>query len=536
MEHKGSVPDDPSLKRAGITDGVVHWNLPPEELADIAVRLGQAVTTSSGAIAVDTGEFKGRAPRDRFIVRDMITDEKVWWNDINIPFDPGRFDRLLDKVGSYLSGREIFARDVYACADPRYSVNIRVITEQPWANLFAYNMFVRPDREALDDFVPDWLIIHAPGFQADPNRDGTRQRNFSIINFSRKIILIGGTGYTGEIKKGMFSVLNFMMPRMHDVLPMHCAANMGASGDVALFFGLSGTGKTTLSTDTGRRLIGDDEHGWTPQNTIFNFEGGCYAKVIHLTEEGEPHIYRAIRKGALLENVTMHPGTNVVNFDDASLTENTRVSYPIHHIDDSVIPSVAGAPSNIFFLACDAFGVLPPISRLAPKLATYFFMSGYTAKVAGTETGVSEPTMTFSACFGAPFMPLHPNVYADMFRRKVKDVGARIWLVNTGWTGGSYGSGKRIALNHTRALVRAALSGALDSVAFRKEEHFGVEIPLSCPGVPDEILDPASAWPDREAYANKAAYLVNAMKRNYDSLWALPGDKQSRGELKIAST
>ncbi|HEY8511085.1 MAG TPA: phosphoenolpyruvate carboxykinase (ATP) [Cyclobacteriaceae bacterium] len=535
MEHKGSVPGDPSLKRAGITDAVVNWNLLPEELADIAVRLGQAVTTSTGAIAVDTGEFKGRAPRDRFIVRDIITDEEVWWNDINIPFDPDRFDRLLAKVGSYLSGGEIFARDVYACADPTYRVRVRVITEHAWSNLFAYNMFVRPNQEELADFVPDWLIIQAPGFQADPNRDGTRQRNFSIINFSRKIILIGGTGYTGEIKKGMFSALNFILPRNYDVLPMHCAANMGESGDVALFFGLSGTGKTTLSTDTDRRLIGDDEHGWTPHNTIFNFEGGCYAKVIRLSEEGEPHIYRAIRKGALLENVCMHPGTNDVNFDDASLTENTRVSYPLHHIENSVIPSVGGAPSNIFFLACDAFGVLPPISRLTPKLATYFFMSGYTAKVAGTETGVSEPTMTFSACFGAPFMPLHPNVYAEMFRRKIKDVGARVWLVNTGWTGGSYGSGKRIALNHTRALVRAALSGALDTVAFRKEEHFGVEIPLSCPGVPDEILDPASAWPDREAYANKAAYLVNAMKRNYDSLWALPGDTQSRGELKIAS-
>src|SRR5690606_26869696 len=535
MEHKGSVPERPSLEGAGITDAVVNWNLPPNTLAEIAVRSGQAVVTSSGAIAVDTGEFRGRAPRDRFIVRDAITDEEVWWNDINIPFDPARFDSLLNEVGAYLNGKEIFARDVYACADPQYRIGIRVITEYAWSNLFAYNMFVRPDSEALEDFTPEWMIINAPGFRADPARDGTRQHNFSIINFSRKIILIGGTGYTGEIKKGVFSALNFILPRMHDVLPMHCAANMGEEGDVALFSGLSGTGKTTLSADAGRRLIGDDEHGWTPQNTVFNFEGGCYAKVIHLSAEHEPDIFRAIRPGALLENVAVRPGGNEVDFDDASRTENSRVSYPIHYIENSVLPSVGGAPSNIFFLACDAFGVLPPISRLTPKLATYFFTSGYTAKVAGTEAGVSEPTMTFSACFGAPFMPLHPNVYAEMFRRKVKEVGARVWLVNTGWTGGSYGSGKRIALKHTRALVRAAMSGALDSVAFRKEEHFGVEIPLSCPGVPDDILDPARAWPDRDAYATKAAYLVDAMKRNYDSLWTLPGDTQSRNELKIAS-
>src|SRR5690606_17750366 len=322
MQHKGSVPTRPSLDRAGITDAVVNWNLSPDELADISVRLGQAATTSTGAIAVDTGEFKGRAPRDRFIVRDAITDQEVWWNDINIPFDPKRFDRLLEKVGTYLNGREIFARDVYACADPRYQVKLRVITEYAWSNLFAYNMFLRPEPEELADFTPDWLIINAPGFHADPSRDGTRQRNFSIINFSRKIILIGGTGYTGEIKKGVFSVLHFILPRVHDVLPMHCAANMGESGDVALFFGLSGTGKTTLSTDTGRRLIGDDEHGWTPQNTIFNFEGGCYAKVIRLSPESEPNIYRAVRQGALLENVVLRPGTNEVNFDDASVTEN----------------------------------------------------------------------------------------------------------------------------------------------------------------------------------------------------------------------
>ena len=533
MQHLGTVPDHPDLQVPELTNGIAHWNLTPEELAGISVSDGQAVVTSSGAIAVDTGPFKGRAPRDRFIVRDSTSAKDVWWGDINTPFDPLRFDKLLSKVGSYLNGREIFVRDAHVCASPEYRERVRVITEYPWSNLFAYNMFLRPDQHELKSFSPDWLIINAPGFHAEPSHDGTRQRNFSIINLSRKIILIGGTGYTGEIKKAVFSALNFVLPRFRQVLPMHCSANAGAAGDVALFFGLSGTGKTTLSADPGRKLIGDDEHGWTQDNTIFNFEGGCYAKVIHLSEEREPDIFNAIRPGALLENVSFKKGSTEVDYDDTTLTENSRVSFPIEHIANRLVPSVGRAPSNIFFLTFDAFGVLPAISRLSPDLASYHFMTGYTAKVAGTETGVAEPVMTFSACFGAPFMPLHPMIYAEMFARKVKEVNARVWLVNTGFFGGTSGAGKRISLAHTRALINAALSGALDRVAFRKEEFFGVEIPLSCPGVPAEILDPEAMWPNKEAYRHKAGFLANAMQRNYESLWHL-SDVDNDSEMKIA--
>lgn len=534
MQHDGMVPDHPDLPIPGLTDGLVHWNLSPEDLADLSVKRGQAVITSSGAIAVDTGPFKGRAPRDRFIVMDNVTAKEVWWGDVNIPFDAMRFDKLLNKAGSYLNGREIFVRDAYVCAAPEYRQKIRVVTEFAWSNLFAYNMFLRPDENAQKTFSPEWLVINAPGFHAEPSRDGTRQHNFSIINFSRKIILICGTGYTGEIKKAVFSALNFVLPKFRQVLSMHCAANAGAAGDVALFFGLSGTGKTTLSADPTRRLVGDDEHGWTPDHTIFNLEGGCYAKVIHLSREREPEIYNAIRPGALLENVTIRRGTMEVDYDDASITENSRVSYPLDHIANRMVPSVAGAPTNIFFLTFDAFGVLPAISRLSPELASYHFMTGYTAKVAGTETGVAEPVMTFSACFGAPFMPLHPMVYADMFTRNVEEVNAKVWLVNTGYFGGTFGTGKRISLPHTRAMINAALSGELDRVAFRKEEFFGVEIPVSCPGVPSEILDPEALWPDKEAYRHKAAYLANAMRRNYESLWDL-SDTNSNN-VKIALT
>ena len=535
MQHDGMAPNNPSLQVPELTDGTAHWNLSPEDLADLSLKKGQAVVASSGAIAVDTGAFKGRAPRDRFFVRDSISEKDIWWSDINVGIDPLRFDKLLSKVGSYLNGREIFVRDAYACASPEYRVKIRVITEYPWSNLFTYNMFLRPEKQELKAFSPEWLIINAPGFHAAPSQDGTRQHNFSIINFSRKIILIGGTGYTGEIKKAVFSALNFVLPRFRQVLPMHCAANAGTAGDVALFFGLSGTGKTTLSADPDRKLIGDDEHGWTPDHKIFNFEGGCYAKVIHLSKAREPDIFNAIRPGALLENVSFKDGSAEVDYDDATITENARVSYPIEHIDNRLVPSVAGTPSNIFFLTFDAFGVLPAISRLSPELASYHFMTGYTAKVAGTETGVVEPTMTFSACFGAPFMPLHPMVYADMFSRKVEEVNAKVWLVNTGCFGGTLGAGKRISLSHTRALISAALSGALDRVAFRKEEFFGVEIPLSCPGVPAGILDPEAMWPDKEAYRHKATYLANAMRRNYESLWEL-SDTNSNSQMKIAVT
>ena len=448
-----------ALEQYGIKDAEIHYQLSPKELHEITLEKGEGVEASSGALAVNTGEFTGRSPKDRFIVKDEITRDKVWWGDINLPFAPEKFDALYEKVTDYLSGKEVFARDSYACSDEDYRLNIRVINEYPWSNLFAFNMFLRPDESELKDFKEDWLVVNAPGFMADPEVDGTRQHNFAILNFTRKIALIGGTGYTGEIKKGIFSALNFILPVDKNTLPMHCSANIGKEGDTAVFFGLSGTGKTTLSADPKRKLIGDDEHGWTNKDTIFNFEGGCYAKVIHLTEENEPDIYRAIKPGAILENVILDDNGEV-DFDDTSITPNTRVSYPIYHIDNIAVPSIGENPKNIFFLTADAFGVLPPISKLTPGQAAYHFISGYTAKVAGTEEGVDEPLPNFSACFGAPFMPLHPTVYAEMLSEKMKENNVNVWLINTGWTGGPYGTGSRMKLAYTRAIVNAILATA----------------------------------------------------------------------------
>src|SRR5690606_14510962 len=374
-------------------------------------------------------------------------------------FPPNMFDALYDKVVEYFSGKEIFVRDSYACADENHKLNIRVITETPWSNMFAHNMFLRPNEEELETFDPEWLIVNAPGFMANPEVDGTRQHNFAILNFTKKIALIGGTGYTGEIKKGIFSALNFILPVYKNTMPMHCSANVGEDGETAIFFGLSGTGKTTLSADPDRRLIGDDEHGWTSENMIFNFEGGCYAKVIDLTEEKEPEIYQAIKPGAMLENVVFKNNTREVDFKDSTITQNTRVSYPIDHIENIQIPSYAGKPTNIFSLTCDAFGVLPPVSRLTPGQAAYHFISGYTAKVAGTEAGILEPVPSFSACFGEPFMPLHPTVYGEMLSKKMTEANVNVWLLNTGWSGGPYGVGSRINLKLTRAMISAILEG-----------------------------------------------------------------------------
>ena len=413
---------------------------------------------TSGALAVNTGMFTGRSPLDRFIVKDNITKDQVWWGNINIPFESNAFDLLYDKMVNYLKNKDVYVRDCFACAEKKYRIKIRVINKYPWSNLFVYNMFIRPNEEELANFLEDWIIVNTPGFFADPKTDKTRQANFSIINFTKKIILIGGTGYTGEIKKGIFSALNFILPVTKKVLPMHCSANSGATGDTAVFFGLSGTGKTTLSADVNRKLIGDDEHGWTPNDTVFNFEGGCYAKVIGLSQEKEPEIFDTIRKGALLENVILKKG-GTVDFDDTSITQNTRVSYPIDYIENSAIPSKGKNPENIFFLTADAFSVLPPISKLTPSQAAYYFISGYTAKVAGTEEGILSPTPSFSACFGAPFMPLHPAKYAEMLQQKLKKSNTNIWLVNTGWTGGAYGVGSRIKLKFTRAMINAVING-----------------------------------------------------------------------------
>lgn len=505
-----------SLSELGITDGIIYWNQSPEELEHIALTQGQAKLCQSGAIAVDTGEFTGRSPRDRFIVLDSLTENTVWWNNFNIQFSAKHFNKLYKKAIQYLNGKEFYVRDSYACADPRFRINVRVITEHAWSNLFAYNMFLRPCEEELNYFSPDWTIICVPGLHADPETDGTRQHNFSIINFSKRIVLVGGSGYTGEIKKGMFSALNLILPVFKDVLPMHCSANIGKNNDTALFFGLSGTGKTTLSADPNRKLIGDDEHGWTPDNMIFNFEGGCYAKVINLSEEQEPDIFNAIRPGALVENVEFKTGSNEVDYTADSKTENTRVSYPIYHIDNIAIPSMGGNPKNIFFLTCDAFGVLPPIARLTPGQAAFHFISGYTAKVAGTEAGITEPTMTFSACFGAPFMPLHPTRYAEMLSAKMKEANVKVWLVNTGWTGGSFGVGKRMSLKYTRALITAAFNGQLNDIEYKQHDIFGIEFPTQCPGVPTEILDPRKTWDDADLYDQKATYLANAFNKNFE--------------------
>ncbi|MCX2762712.1 phosphoenolpyruvate carboxykinase (ATP), partial [Aquimarina muelleri] len=503
-----------SLKHYGIENATMHYQLSSEDLQEDVLRKKQGKITKSGALAINTGEFTGRSPLDRFIVKDSITEDKVWWGKVNIPFDQKAFDALYDKVTKYLSGKEIFVRDSYACADPEYKLNIRVINEHPWSNIFAYNMFLRPEASELESFSPDWLIVNAPGFMADPEVDGTRQHNFAILNFSKKIALIGGTGYTGEIKKGIFSALNFILPTERNCLPMHCSANEGEDGNTALFFGLSGTGKTTLSTDPKRKLIGDDEHAWTEANTVFNFEGGCYAKVIDLSSEKEPEIYNAIKKGALLENVVLDKD-GVVDYTDSSITQNTRVSYPIDYIDNIKVPSKGKTVTNIFFLTADAFGVLPPISKLTKEQASYHFISGYTAKVAGTEAGVTKPLPNFSACFGAPFMPLHPKEYGDMLMDKIEKTGAKVWLINTGWTGGEYGTGSRMKLPYTRAMINAALDGKLDDVSYVVDKHFDLNIPESCSDVPSEILNPRNTWVDKEAYDAKAQELVNSFKENF---------------------
>ena len=506
-----------SLADYGITDATINFQLTPDELHKITVDKRQGVTANNGALAINTGEFTGRSPKDRFIVKDDVTSEKIWWGPINIPFSPEAFDRLYDRVTQYMSGRELYVRDAYACADPNYQLNIRVVNEYPWSNMFASNMFLRPDEASLADFDPEWVVINAPGFMADPERDATRQHNFAILNFTKKIALIGGTGYTGEIKKGIFSALNFILPVDRDTLPMHCSANVGVDGDTAIFFGLSGTGKTTLSADPQRFLIGDDEHGWTKENTVFNFEGGCYAKVINLSKENEPDIFNAIKPGAILENVIMNP-EGEVDYANTSITQNTRVSYPLEHIQNIKVPSIGKNPKNIFFLTADAFGVLPPISKLSPGQAAYHFISRYTAKVAGTEAGIVEPVPSFSACFGAPFMPLHPTVYAEMLGKKMQESGVHVWLVNTGWTGGPYGVGSRMKLKYTRAMIAAAMDGTLEAAnkdKYHTHSVFGVSQPRVCPNVPTDVLSPRSTWNNDTGYYKTAQKLSDTFKENF---------------------
>ncbi|PWL27152.1 MAG: phosphoenolpyruvate carboxykinase (ATP) [Fluviicola sp. XM-24bin1] len=495
--------------------GNQFWNLSPAELVEDTVINGQGVLTDTGAIAIETGEFTGRSPKDRFVVCDDKTENAVWWGDINIKFTPEKFDALYNRMKAYLNGKDVYVRDAYACADDNHRLNLRVVTEYPWLNMFAYNMFLRPTDDEVQYFDPEWHIVNAPGFIADPEIDGTRQHNFAVINFTKKMIIIGGTGYTGEIKKGIFSVLNFILPHEKNILSMHCSANIGKDGDTAVFFGLSGTGKTTLSSDPERRLIGDDEHAWS-DDSVFNFEGGCYAKTIDLSREKEPQIYDAIKFGAILENIGFQEGSSTPDYTDGSITQNTRVSYPIHHIDNIEVPSRGGAPKNIFFLTCDAFGVLPPISKLTTEQAMYHFMSGYTAKVAGTEMGITEPQTTFSACFGAAFLPLHPAKYAELLGEKLNNSDVNVWLVNTGWSGGSYGVGERMSLKYTRAMITAAMNGQLDNVEYVTQPVFELAIPTSCEGVPSEILNPKDTWADKASFDETANNLANKFVANFE--------------------
>ena len=503
------------LERHGLTPSKTeHWNLSPVQLYEEALRRNEGRMAHMGGFAAVTAPHTGRSPNDRFIVRDAATEETVDWGSVNVPMSPNHYRALRTDVVAHLNERELFVRDARAGEDPTAGLNVRVVTPNAWHNLFAYNMFLRPSDEELEDMEPGFTVLHAPGMEADPDRHGTRSSTFVAVNFTEREVLIGGTNYAGEIKKSIFSVLNYMLPDQ-GILPMHCSANVGDEGDVALFFGLSGTGKTTLSADPERGLIGDDEHGWG-QNGVFNFEGGCYAKVINLSSEAEPEIYKATQMfGTILENVVLVEPSREIAFGDGNITENTRASYPIHYIPNAVLPGLGGHPENVVFLTCDAFGVLPPIARLSPDQAMYHFLSGYTAKVAGTERGVTEPKAAFSACFGAPFLPRHPAEYADMLGKRLEEHGSRVWLVNTGWSGGGFGVGSRMKIAHTRAMVRAALLGQLDTVATQEDPVFGLHVPVDVPGVPGSVLTPRSTWADGDGYDAAARKLADMFRENF---------------------
>jgi len=522
MRALGINPSHHGLGRHDIHNvNQVFWNLGTAALVENAIRRGEGLLASGGALAVRTGQYTGRSPEDKFVVREPSTQDQVWWGPVNRPFEPARFDALYGRLLAYLQGSDLYVQDCFAGADPAHRIPIRVITEYAWHNLFARQIFVRPDWTKTQEHVPRFTIIDVPKFHAYPELDGTRSEAFVVVHFARGLVIIGGTSYAGEMKKSVFTLLNFLLP-LRQVLSMHCSANLGPPGDVALFFGLSGTGKTTLSADPGRRLIGDDEHGWSDSG-IFNFEGGCYAKCIGLSREDEPQIWSAIHFGTVLENVTIDPETRLLDFRDDSLTENTRAAYPAMFIPNAVIPGVAGHPSHIFFLTCDAFGVLPPIARLSTEQAMYHFLSGYTAKMAGTERGMgSEPKATFSTCFGAPFLVLHPRVYADMLGEKIARHRAQCWLVNTGWSGGPHGTGQRIRLAHTRAMLRAALGGHLFDASARPDPVFGFQVPTVCPDVPPEILVPRVTWPDPAAYDARAGELAGLFQKNFQQFADVP--------------
>jgi phosphoenolpyruvate carboxykinase (ATP) len=520
MQNAGNRPSRYGLTEHGIRNwDVAYWNLGAAQLIERAIQRHEGVLAENGALVVQTGHFTGRSPKDKYIVRDSNTEQTVNWGPVNQPLTEGQFDRIYSRLVVFWQGRELFVQDLIAGADPTYSLPVRVVTRLAWHSLFGRQLLIRPPFEALDNHVPQFTLMFAPSFQTSPSEDGTHSGTCIAINFTRRLVIIAGTSYAGELKKSIFTVLNYLLPE-RGVLPMHCSANVGDDGDVALFFGLSGTGKTTLSADPNRRLVGDDEHGWSDRG-IFNFEGGCYAKCIRLSRENEPQIWDAVRFGTVLENVVLDSEKRTLDFDSDLLTENTRAAYPVEFIDNAVIPGLAGHPRSIVFLTADAFGVLPPIARLTPEQAMYHFLSGYTSKLAGTERGLGrEPEATFSACFGQPFLPRRPEVYAEMLGTKMRKHDVACWLVNTGWIGGAYGTGRRIQLAYTRAMVNAAIGGKLDGVAFEEHPVFRIAVPKECPGAPAEVLDPRGQWKDKAAYDEAARGLAERFRKNFEKFGA----------------
>ncbi len=516
MSNAGITTSRTGLERHGIHNiNVAYWNLGTAQLLEQSVQRREGSFARNGAFVVHTGQFTGRSPRDKFIVRDESTDAGVQWGAVNQPMSEAHFDRLQARAAKFLQGRDLYVQDCHVGADPQYAVPVRVISQLAWHSLFARQLFIRREPGSEEAFDPRFTILFAPDFQADPAADGTNSETCIVINFKKRMVLILGTSYAGEMKKSAFTIMNYLLPA-EGVFPMHCSANMGPGGDVALFFGLSGTGKTTLSADPHRRLIGDDEHGWSDHG-VFNFEGGCYAKCIRLSRESEPQIWSAIRFGTVLENVSMDARTRLLDLDSDEITENTRAAYPLEYIDNAAIPSVGGHPSNVIFLTADAFGVLPPIARLAPEQAMYHFLSGYTAKVAGTERGLGkEPEATFSAGFGSPFLPRPASVYASLLGERLRRHQAACWLVNTGWVGGPFGVGNRMKLPHTRAVLDAALSGGLNGVPLETHPIFKVAVPKSCPGVPAQVLDARGMWADKEAYDRAARDLAARFNKNFE--------------------
>jgi len=516
-DQASALKSDYGIDNQGLTNlRKIYWNLPSESLYEEVVFRGEGHISHMGPVIVDSGKHTARAAQDKFVVREPSTEENIWWGEYNRPISPANFDETLSRMQGYLQGRDLFVQDCYAGADPEYRLPVRIITEFAWHSLFARNMFILPkNREEYRQHVPEFTVLCIPSFKAFQAIDGTRSETFITLNFENKIALIGSSAYGGEIKKSIFTVMNYLLP-LEGVMTMHCSANQGDDGGVGLFFGLSGTGKTTLSADPSRGLIGDDEHGWSDDG-VFNFEGGCYAKVIQLSPTAEPEIYACTQSfGTILENVIYDPITRLIDLDDEALTENTRASYPLEYINNAIPEKRGGHPKNIILLTCDAQGVLPPIARLTPNQAVYHFISGYTSKVGGTEVGLGEePEITFSACFGAPFMVHHPMFYADLLRRKIERYGVTCWILNTGWVGGSYGIGKRISIKHTRALLNAALSGKLDDVEYYEDPVFGFEVPKSCPDVPEDVLYPAESWPSKDEYNDKYKQLAARFVGNF---------------------